>query len=111
MKKMIVLMSATAFLMQCVGVQAEQNNFEVVDTISGSSLKFINIAIPVVNSFGLDLNEYKITVVVREGKPGIIFEDLKKAPGQYGSPPGGRPGFEVRFNEDGSRIIKANFSR
>jgi hypothetical protein len=110
-KALIGVALAVGISLPVRNAMAEQVGFKVMDTISGSSLKLIQTAIPRLAGAGLNVDGYRITVVMREGRPGVLFEDENKRRGQYGSAPGQKPDFEVRFSEDGSHVVSAHFSR
>lgn len=104
----LVALAVHMFLTSGSLAQAE---LEIVDTISGHNLKLIQTAMTYFTGAGLTLDGYRITVIKRDGHSSVLFEDAHKKPGQYGSSTPSKPDFEVRFSDDGSRVVRANFSR
>jgi hypothetical protein len=111
MKNFMAALVMFCIALQCVKLAAEQKKSEAVETLSGRSIKLLQTAIPVLNSFGISMDGYKIIILTAQGKPTIILEDENAKSGQYGTSQAAKPSFEIQFNEDGSRVIKANFSR
>jgi hypothetical protein len=85
--------------------------FKVVDTITGTSLRFIQSALPELSRYGYSfkLDEYRIIVVTTGGHHAVIFRHLNTPPGSMGSPPG-KPTFEVELSEDGT-VIRSGFAQ
>ena len=88
-----------------------QEGFKIVDTVAGTSIRLIQAALPEFIRKGLNLDGYRITVTTWNGGHGVIFEDLNAPPGQKGSASKEKPSFEVELSEDGTRVVRANFSR
>jgi hypothetical protein len=111
MMKQIVVVALTLGLSLTRGAAMAQEGFKVVDTISSTSLKLIQTALPELARHGLNMDGYRITVTTWNGRPAVDFVDLNAPPGQKGTAPNNKPSFEVELSEDGTRVVRSNFVR
>ncbi|WAC71383.1 IS5 family transposase [Roseateles sp. SL47] len=89
---------------------ATQGGTQVIDVVSGTSQKLIQSALPEFARHGLDLTGYRIVVMTVSGHYVVLFEDLNTPSGQRGTTSTKRS-FEVEFDDDRRRVVRANFSR
>jgi hypothetical protein len=110
MKKVLVV-PLTLGVSLIAGTAMAQEGFKVVDTITGTSLKFIQSALPELSRYGYSfkLDEYRIIVVTTGGHHAVIFRPLNTPPGHVGST-SGKPVFEVELGEDGT-VIRSGFAQ
>jgi hypothetical protein len=111
MKKQVLLFPSTLGFSLIAGAAMAQEGFKVVDTIAGTSLKFIQSALPELGRYGYSfkLDECRIIVVKAGGHYAVIFKHKDIPPGRYGSTPD-KPVFEVELSEDGT-VIRSGFAQ
>ena len=89
---------------------ANDDGYQVKETLLGADLEAIQTAIPELTKRGLDYKKYKIVLVVDHGELIVIFSDPALPPGTFG---GTRdlPTYEVHLSADGKKVTDSHPSR
>lgn len=101
---LVVLLLATPVFMSA------QPTYQIVESISGKSLKIIEAALPEAVRKHLDVGKYKIVVMQSEQSYLVVFDDPNRPEGQRGST-SRMPGFEVEVRREDLQVIRSNFVR
>jgi hypothetical protein len=104
------LLVAVVFVWALIGGTAVWAQTRVIDAISGSSQKMIQLALSEFVKQGLSIDGYRIVVMEVDKHAVVLFEDMTTPTGQRGSSPR-KPSFEVELSEDGAKVVRANFVR
>lgn len=85
-------------------------DLKVIDTVSGHSLRAIQVAQASFNRKKLNLDEYKITVMEIGSSVIVLYEDKKALAGQRGSGTA-KASYEVELRKGTLELVRENFSR
>lgn len=111
MKKLVSLvLVATGLYALGQRAMAADRPVQVLESLSGSNQKLIQLALPEFSKAGLKLDGYRIVVMSADERYVVLFEDTNASVGGRGSI-SGKPSFEVELGGDGSRVMRANFVR
>lgn len=102
---------ALALVLLGVVLRAEgQIPMKEVGSISGSTLKVIQAAIPKLQEHNLRVDDYRISVFEKDSAFLVLFKDPKASTDQRGSATS-LIGFEVEVSKTGLQVVRANFMR
>lgn len=86
------------------------HGLKIVDRVSGHSLRAIQVAQSSFNNRGLNLDDYKVTVMEIGSSVIVLYEDKDTRAGQRGSSTS-KPSYEVELRNGSLELIRENFSR
>jgi hypothetical protein len=101
-------MFVTGFTLQIAN--AIQDSQQHMESISGKSLRIIQMALPEAARKNLDLVKFKVEVLELEFSYLVIFDDPNRPAGQRGSTSKVQC-FEVEIRKSDLFVLRANFAR
>jgi hypothetical protein len=81
-----------------------------MDAISGKTLNIIFSALPAFRSKGLDLNDYAVYIVEKEGSYIVVFDDPERKSSQRGSTKK-LVSFQVEIGKETFEIIRSSYCK
>jgi hypothetical protein len=102
--------AAIIFTVTGVSAMDLHQELKVVDTVSGHSLRAIQVAYASFSKRNLNLDEYKITVIELGSSVIVLFENKEPLPGQRGSR-AANSSYEVELRKGTLELVRENFSR